>query len=316
MKNSKRVFLFIEMILGSMVVVLASLMIREKNGDDLDKIAVIVQNSDDNQWTAFQYGLKMAAEDKELELCMVSTGETITAEELKSMINQEIEKGADGIIVQPVPGEETVNILKKTGKKVPVMLVESAVDKNGGKSSFPVTKPQHYEMGITLAKELLKDYNGNIKDKTIGIFSENKETEAIAAREQGLMDTLGDTGARVLWSASEDLQEQEKVDFVIALDDSSLVQVGAAAAANNLHGSLVYGIGKSTEAVYYLDTGIAVCLVVPDEFNMGYQSLAEMSEKLNRFFYTMQEKEVSYTVLRRDTLFSKENQELLFTMSQ
>ena len=103
MKNSKRVFLFIEMILGSMVVVLASLMIREKNGDDLDKIAVIVQNSDDNQWTAFQYGLKMAAEDKELELCMVSTGETITAEELKSMINQEIEKGADGLIVQPVP---------------------------------------------------------------------------------------------------------------------------------------------------------------------------------------------------------------------
>ena len=54
MKNSKRVFLFIEMILGSMVVVLASLMIREKNGEDLDRVAVIVQNSNDNQWTAFQ----------------------------------------------------------------------------------------------------------------------------------------------------------------------------------------------------------------------------------------------------------------------
>ena len=43
MKNRKRVFLFIEMILGSMVVVLASLMIREKNGEDLDRVAVIVQ---------------------------------------------------------------------------------------------------------------------------------------------------------------------------------------------------------------------------------------------------------------------------------
>ena len=31
--------------------------------------------------------------------------------------------------------------------------------------------------------------------------------------------------------------------------------------------------GNSTEAVYYLDTGIAGCLVVPDEFNVGYQSL-------------------------------------------
>ena len=106
------------------------------------------------------------------------------------------------------------------------------------------------------------------------------------------------------------------MDFVIALDDSSLVSAGEAAAANNLHGSLVYGIGKSTEAVYYLDTGIAVCLIVPDEFNMGYQSLAEMSKKIKRSLYKMKGDTVSYTVLRQDNLFSKENQELLFTMSQ
>ena len=36
---------------------------------------------------------------------------------------------------------------------------------------------------------------------------------------------------------------------------------GEYAAANNLHGALVYGIGNSTEAVYYLDTGIVGCLV-------------------------------------------------------
>ena len=316
MKNSKRVFLFIEMILGSMVVILASLMIREKNGEELDKISVIVQNSDDNQWTAFQYGLKMAAEDKKIELFVVSTGEEFTAEEQKAMIEKEIAKGADGIIVQPVPGEESRKMLKKIEKKVPVMLVESTVDREKTSDAFPVTEPEHYEMGVTLAKELLKDYNGNVKNKTIGLFSENRDTEAVAARESGLLDTLKDKGAVVLWSVSEKLQEQQKVDFVIALDDNSLVRVGAAAATNNLHGSLVYGIGKSTEAVYYLDTGIAECLVVPDAFNMGYQSLSQMAEKLEHFFYTMPGKKIPYIVLRRDTLFSKENQELLFTMSQ
>nr|WP_296008322.1 substrate-binding domain-containing protein [uncultured Blautia sp.] len=316
MKNSKRVFLFIEMILGSMVVVLASLMIREKNGEDLDRVAVIVQNSNDNQWTAFQYGLKVAAEDKKLELCMVSTGEKFTADELKTMIEQEMEKGTDGLIVQPAPGGESEKMLKKMEKKIPIMLVETAASDTRERSLFPVTEPKQYEMGAALGEELLKDYNGKIKDKTIGIFSENQETEAGKARKKGFMDVLEETGARVVWSVSENLQEQSKVDFVIALDDSSLVRVGAAATANNLHGALVYGIGKSTEAVYYLDTGIAVCLVVPDAFNMGYQSLTEMSEKLNSFFYTMQSQEISYTVLRRDTLFSKENQELLFTMSQ
>lgn len=316
MKNSKRVFLFIEMILGSMVVILASLMIREKNGEELDKISVIVQNSDDNQWTAFQYGLKMAAEDKKIELFVVSTGEEFTAEEQKAMIEKEIAKGADGIIVQPVPGEESRKMLKKIEKKVPVMLVESTVDREKTSDAFPVTEPEHYEMGVTLAKELLKDYNGNVKNKTIGLFAENRDTEAVAARESGLLDTLQDKGAVVLWSVSEKLQEQQKVDFVIALDDNSLVRVGAAAATNNLHGSLVYGIGKSTEAVYYLDTGIAECLVVPDAFNMGYQSVSQMAEKLEHFFYTMPGKKIPYTVLRRDTLFSKENQELLFTMSQ
>ena len=53
MKNNKRVFLLIEIILGILVIGMASLMIREKNGEDLERISVIIQNSDDNQWTAW-----------------------------------------------------------------------------------------------------------------------------------------------------------------------------------------------------------------------------------------------------------------------
>ena len=62
-----------------------------------------------------------------------------------------------------------------------------------------------------------------------------------------------------------------------ALDDNSLTAAGECSASNNLHGAVVYGIGNSTEAVYYLDTGSVECLVVPDEFNVGYQSLTEMA---------------------------------------
>ena len=314
MKNSKKVFLLIEVVLGIMVIIMAFFMIRERSGENLERISVIVQKSDDNQWTAFQYGLKMAAEDQGVELFVVGTGDELTVEEQKNLMEQEISKGVDGIILQPILGKDSGKMLEKIEKKVPVMLIEHSVPEK--EDSFPIIQPNHYAMGMALGEELLKDYNGNIKGKTFGFTAENMGSLATTERILGFTNALEGRGAEIIWQDSKDLQQQPKVDFVIALDDSSLVSAGEAAAANNLHGALVYGIGKSTEAVYYLDTGIAVCLVVPDEFNMGYQSLAEMSKKIKRSLYKMKGDTVSYTVLRQDNLFSKENQELLFTMSQ
>ena len=106
------------------------------------------------------------------------------------------------------------------------------------------------------------------------------------------------------------------VDFVTALDDNSLRAAGEMAAANNLHGAIVYGIGNSTQSVYYLDMGIAECLIIPDTFNVGYQVLTELVNKLDKAFYEYEDQEISYTVMRKENLFSKENQEVIFTMSQ
>ena len=64
-------FIFIEAVLGTMVLFLAFLMLREKNVDKSYQISVIVENADDTQWSAFKYGLKMAAEDKGAEMVMV-----------------------------------------------------------------------------------------------------------------------------------------------------------------------------------------------------------------------------------------------------
>lgn len=53
-----------------------------------------------------------------------------------------------------------------------------------------------------------------------------------------------------------------------------------------------------------------------DSKNVGYQSLSEVARKLDHYFENMKKQTVSYSVIRKETLFSKENQELLLTMSQ
>ncbi len=317
MKNSKKMFILAEVILGVMVIALAVAMIWEKTGKDKDKISVIVQNSDDDQWAAFKYGLKMAAEDQQVEMSVVGTSGTMTVEEQKRIIEEELEHGAGAVIVQPIPGVDGEEMLKRMESKLLIMLVEHKASEEKEASAFPVTKPDHYGMGMALAEELKKDCNERIAGKTVGILSETSVAASATDRRQGFLDGLKDSDVNILWFASSaDLEIQPKVDFVIALDDESLTTAGQYAAVRNLHGALVYGIGNSTEAAYYLDVGSVECLIVPDEFSVGYWSLTEVSERLSRYWGNMQEKVVSYTVIRRDTLFTKENQKILFTMSQ
>ncbi len=313
-------FIFIEAVLGVMVLLLAFLMLREKNVDRSYQISVIVENADDKQWSAFKYGLKMAAEDKGAEMVMVSTGAALSQEEEKKLIEEEIKNGADGVIIQPVSGEDTQQILKKFSNKAEIMLIDDTLSDT---EEFPVIQPDAYAMGKALAEELLKDYGENLEGKTLGILT-GKESRSSAEKEKGFTETLKDTGAKLIWSDTKKpeiegntfWESKPEVDFIIALDDDSLTAAGEGAAANNLHGAIVYGIGNSTEAVYYLDTGAVECLVVPDMFHVGYESLTELVNKLEKGFYEDENPQISYTVMRKENLFSKENQEVIFTMSQ
>lgn len=324
MKKSKKRFILIEIVLAVMVIVLIFMMFREKYGENPNKVSVIIQDSDDNQWAAFKYGLKKAVEDEGIDVFVVNTGEYMTAGELKNVIEQEIENGADAVIVQPVSGQGTGAMLKKIGRKVPVMLVESGLSQDKDGAGLAVVEPDYYAMGTELAEELLKDYDGNIAGKKLGIIAETQGVESVISREKGFRDALKNTDAEIVWSLSDPVTEdgtntlkvQPRVDIIIALDDSSLVAAGECAYTNDLGGAVVYGIGHSTESVYYLDTGIVECLVVPNEFQMGYQSMTEVADRLQHYFHKMQNNTISHTVFRKETLFSKENQEILFTMSQ
>lgn len=191
---------------------------------------------------------------------------------------------------------------------------------------MPVTGADNYAMGKALAEELLKDCGGNIKGKKIGLVSGEENAEAISERAEGVRAVLEEKQAgysmadiRILLQEDKEknsMEQSEKVDFIMTLDNISLVAAGECSSTNNLHGAVLYGIGHSMEAFYYLDTGEIQCLVVPDEFNRGYQSVAELSDSLRRFMKKPERNTVSYSTVRRETLFSKENQEVLFTMSQ
>ena len=321
MMNNKKGFVLTEVILMIMVIGLALMMISGQNKKALDKVSVILENAGDSQWSALKYGLKMAAEEEGIELAVVDVEEGLDAEAQKKVFEREIEDGADALIVQPVLDKNDQEVLKKIEKRVPVMLVGYEAEKGETRYDLPVIKEDNYEMGQALAEEMLKDFEGNIEEKKIGLLLASTDSNMLSSRECGFKDALEDKNANILELSLDSLLDREentesKVDIVIALDDSNLTAIGEYLASSQPHGELLYGIGQSTEAIYYLDKGIAECVVVPDEFNVGYQSPSEVARKLDHYFENMKKQTVSYSVIRKETLFSKENQELLLTMSQ
>lgn len=307
-----------------MVIMLAFIMVREQSGKNRPRISVIIPDPDASRWSAFRYGLKIAAEDQGVEVFVVSMGDVLTLEKEINMIRNETDNGVDAVILQPVPGEDALRKLDEASKKIPIMLVGDPASEDGEKSRLPVTSPDDYRMGMALAEEVLRDFNGNIEGKALGIVTENEESAEALRRKKGFEDALQGRGARISWTVCVSCEEtdhnflenQSKTDLVAALDDVSLTRAGECAAAKDLHGALVYGIGNSTEAVYYLDTGMAECLIVPDEFSRGYQSLTEAAKNLGRYSRNRKGKVLTFTVLRRKELFTKKNQEILLTMSQ
>ena len=83
-----------------------------------------------------------------------------------------------------------------------------------------------------------------------------------------IVSGVSDTGEKI------NLQSQRKVDIVLAIDDASVVDAAKEASDNNLQGALVYGIGNSTEAIYYLDSGWTEALITPDTIHITTQPLS------------------------------------------
>ena len=195
-------------------------------------------------------------------------------------------------------------------------------DQAGSESfkSLNTVEFDQYSMGAKLAQKLLADNNGTLSGKKIGIYCENTESDACKKRIDGIKDTLAESGCVVMWIVSGvsdtgekiNLQSQRKVDIVLAIDDASVVDAAKEASDNNLQGALVYGIGNSTEAIYYLDSGWTEALITPDEFAAGYKSVVGLVDMLRGSRkYSVEEKPVSYQLLTRKNLFDEENDTIL-----
>ncbi len=266
------------------------------------RIAVLTRRDVDVSDAALFAGMEKAAEDSKVILNYVVVPPTATLAEEKLLAEQEIADGARAVLLEPVSTAGSGKMAEELSQRAAVVLLGERADTEAA-GHFGSVSADNYAIGVTLGKEIAELLPDGGR---IALLPESDEQGSIAARRQGIREALRGSAVQVQ-------EETQGVALLVGLEDSALTAAAESAAAEEKR-PLVVGVGNSNRNIYALDRGDIADMIVINEFNMGYLAVAEAKKKLSSGLREMEQLRVGDTLVARDTMFSAENQKLLFPL--
>ena len=266
------------------------------------RIAVLTRRDVDVSDAALFAGMEKAAEDSKVILNYVVVPPTATLAEEQLLAEQEIADGVRAVLLEPVATAGSGKMAEELSQRAAVVLLGERADTEAA-GHFGSVSADNYAIGVVLGKEiaaLLPDGG------RIALLPESDARGSIAARRQGIREALRGSAVQVQ-------EETQGVALLVGLEDSALTAAAESAAAEEKR-PLVVGVGNSNRNIYALDRGDIADMIVINEFNMGYLAVAEAQKKLSSGLREMEQLRVGDTLVARDTMFSAENQKLLFPL--
>lgn len=325
MKNRNMFILIIAILLMVTFLASASALIMSGIKEETINVSVVIDDSGSGRWASFIAGMEQAAKDKGVKLNVVPTNKNLTINQQFNLIKEEINNGADGIILQVTNSRGTESIIADISSKVVLEMVDTSADTDldvEGKSAC--IEADNVEIGRALANEVRIALGNDLTGYKIGIIEGNRKQRSIQQRLQGFTENIETSGAEIVWYEPTNInlverigyrQSQDEADIIVALDNSGLE--AASEYAVKTGGSLyIFGEGTSIKNVSYLDDGIITSMVVPNEYSMGYQSLSAIAGRFENRLTPMQNELISFRVINRENLFDESNQRILFPVVQ
>lgn len=283
-------------------------------------VSVIVEDSGSDRWIAFKEGLEQGANDYQIQLNIVSTGKFSDIEEEYQMMSRELESGADGVIMELCSSYGDSSIIDGNYEKQKILLVGNDIETEG---FYSLVEPDYYEMGKALAENVIADSAETIQGHEIGILSGNQNQLSMQECLRGFEETVTEAGGKISWSLSqtkqeklESYQKEQPVEILVTLGNEETEAAVDYLASKETIDCLLYGVGCSEKAVYYLDKGVIQNLIVPHEFHMGYQSMEIMAQQLAYGMSSVKKAEVGFLSINQENLYDEDKQKILFPIVQ
>ncbi len=267
------------------------------------RIAVLTRREADVGTSVLFAGMEKAAEDDKLVLNYVMVPEEATLDEERELAAQEIEDGAQALIIEPVASEGSGKMAEELSQRAVVVLLGERADTEAA-GRFGSVSADNYAIGVALGREIRK--GAAETGGSVALLPAAGSRGSVEQRRRGVLEALRGSGIS--------LQEDAEGAAIIAgLEDSALTEA-LSYALTAKERPLVYGVGNSNRNLYGLDRGDIRAMIVINEFNMGYLAVAEAKKKLSSRLREMEQLRVGDTLVSRDNMYSAENQKLLFPL--
>lgn len=276
-------------------------------------------------WQIVRAGIQTAATEYDLQPIIVGPRLEKDVDQQIEILAEVIDVEPDAILLVASDYNRLVPLAELAAERgITIVTLDSALN-----SSVPVSfvATDNVAAGIKAGEEIDRLVPRN---RSIAVISHIPGVATAIDREQGVLEALSkrDPGLVLETRYSQNdldlayrittdlVAEHPDLGGIVALNESSAV--GAGRAIRDLGAServSIVGFDNSQEEIEFLETGVFEALVVQRPFNMGYFGIRAIAEALRG----KRVDPVIYTdavLVRKDDMYSEENQKLLFPIVQ
>ncbi len=308
--------------LGTIIFALFLLTANQFKTEDSIHIIYIPKTMDDTNefWSALLAGAKMAADEFNVKLTLVSPEEEQDYKKQNELIEWAIKQKPDVIALSPADYSQTTAMAKKVVENnIKLVFIDSTVDEEVQDALVATDN--------FLAGERIGGYMKNYVDKNtkIAIVGHVKTSSTAIEREKGLRNGLGkdedkivdvvfcDSSYSKAYKLTEELlKKYPDINMIAGLNEYSAVGVARAIKSLGRKDQVrVIGFDSSIEEVELLEEGVIRAMVVQKSFNMGYLGI-EQAVKLATGEKADKSVDSGSELITKDNMYTEENQKLLF----
>ena len=319
-KRKKQIIIALGLLILSFLLLLNEIF-SSKDSTKIYNISIITRGKNSESWLIMKEGIDQAAWEMNANISFITLSEENSVDEQSELIEREIKNGAKAILISPVDYEKMSEPIGNASNKIPIVLIESKVnlDKN-----LPSISCDNFQIGESLGREVIENVNNNGK---IAIVKNNLECSSIKERYDGFMSTMDNTNNNYqfleilgdkqidYYNQSKKFLEENNIDAVVTFDTGILEAIGQAkkdlsSVNKNKEFIEIYGTGSTSKIISLLEEKVIDATAMQNEFNIGYIGIKTAISMINGKHI---ENSIIYsTVIKRENMYSNENQRLLF----
>ena len=280
------------------------------------EVSILFREADGN--ASVRQGMEQAAGDLQAELRFLTLSQPNQPEEQKSLLEREVASGADAVLLTPIDRTVLDEAVRYAAGNAVIVTLETEMKESGAAACIGVDNPA---LGQALAEAAMR---GVPEGETVLLLDSLPGDNGITERLSAAGDALEAGGRQVLRcrafeevTLAESLKgmlEREHPAAVVAMESSAL-ETAAQVAHGASYEPLVYGMGATSAIAAALEQNDITAILAQNEFAAGYLAVQAAVQAVRRESRSIPEPLEFFTV-RRETMYTPENEKLLFPVTR